>query len=488
MEWRLCRVGSGGPPSGTMSLLGSWDDLAERERELGIMEGQPFLLAPDGWPDRDVISYLNSGSFRRLATESQKSYATDLKVHLTFLASQGIDWRDATVNHFLDYEFWRRRDSRNVRRVGGAKFARELAACRRFYEWQVRRGTMDRSPVEVDEVWRRDGTVGAAVRLRPSNARSSRVKWLTPLAYRRWRDVGLSGYGADGLRDGRWRGRNDIRNAAFSDLLWLSGLRLREAATLLSLEIPEPGGGGFTRGRVGEAAAKGGGRDFWASDRSLRGMDAYRDSTRAAAVRRAQEEGRYAELDGAMVMSSPSADRRIDLTDERGVTGRVSLDALSAEDRCKLFVEGGGGLEPAMVWLTESGMPMPYPTWQKVFAVASARCASQGVEIRCHPHMLRHSFALWMLVTLMRAFDRRFGLTPKERDEYRKLFGDPYVCVQTLLGHRSRETTERIYLEPVIGLQVEHFLNGEGDEEGESAEALLSQIAQSSTLVQDEPR
>ena len=239
-QWRMCLVRADSPPSGTSSLLAAWGDLAERERGLGISPGRPFLLRPDGWPDRDVLAYFNSGSFRRLALQTQVSYATDLKVHLSFLASQGRDWRDATVDTFWDYEFWRRRDSHNTRRIGGAKWARELAACRRFYEWQVRRGAISSSPVVVDEVRRRDGSVGAAVRLRPSNARTARVKWLTPLAYRRWRDVGLGGYGADGLRDVSWGGRNDVRNMAFADLLWSSGLRVREAATLLSLELPTP--------------------------------------------------------------------------------------------------------------------------------------------------------------------------------------------------------------------------------------------------------
>ena len=442
VAWRMCRVRAGGPASGVLSLLGSWDDLVERERRLGISEGQPFLLRPDGWPDRDVLAYFASGSFRRLALQSQMAYAWDLKVFLSFLSSQGVDWRDATVDTFLDFEFWRRRDSRNVRRIGGAKFARELAACRRFFEWAVRRGVIDRSPVEVDEVRHRDGTVRSAVRLRPSNARSSRVKWLTPRAFRRWRNVGLGGYGTDGLRDCSWRGRNDARNVAFADMLWSSGLRLREGATLLSFEVPGSfGGGAFIRGRVGGAVAKGAGRDFWVSHRAVRTIEGYMDSARAAAVRRAQEKGRYNMLDGVMVVSSVTSNRQVIFTDERGVSGRVSLDALSAEDRCKVFVEGDGGLEPAMVWLTESGMPMPHDTWKKVFARANARCVSQDVDIRCHPHMLRHSFALRMLVTLMHTFDRRLGLTPQDRKEYRRLFGDPYVVVQMMLGHRSRETT-----------------------------------------------
>ena len=109
VEWRMCRVRADSPPSGALSLLGAWGDLAARERDLGIAPGQVFLLRPDGQPDRDVLAYFNSSSFRRLALQTQVSYVTDLKVHLSFLASQGLDWRDATADTFLKYEFWRRR-------------------------------------------------------------------------------------------------------------------------------------------------------------------------------------------------------------------------------------------------------------------------------------------------------------------------------------------------------------------------------------------
>ena len=53
-----------------------------------------------------------------------------------------------------------------------------------------------------------------------------------------------------------------------------------------------------------------------------------------------------------------------------------------------------------------------------------------------------------------------------------------------LLGHRSRETTESIYLEPVKSLEVERFLNGDGEDD-ESAVALLSRVAQASSQVLD---
>ncbi|MGH3633749.1 site-specific integrase [Mycobacterium sp.] len=489
-NWRFCRAGGTKWTGGFSSpLLEGWDDLDEIESGLGIRPGQLFLLRPDGTADQAVIAYFASPTFQRLARDTRDSYAKDLKVFLSFLARHGTDWRQATHETVLDYEYWRRRDNDNPSRVSGTKFARELAACGGFYRWQVEDGAIESSPVVSVVVRNRSGKESTRPQLQPTNVRSVKVKWLTPRAYRRWRDVGLGGYDADGLPSERWRGRNDGRNVAMSDLMWASGLRLREAGTLLLPEVPEAAGGEqYVRGGVGEAVAKGSGREFWVSRRALQRIDGYLKSTRADAVRRAQLAGRYDEVDGRMLVTAINARGDITYEDERARSGRTHFDALDSETRQRLFRPTAAGIEPLALWLTEAGNPMPYLTWEAVFSHASKRCKKLGVPISCHPHMLRHSFALRMLVTLIHVFDRRLGLSEQERLEYRHLFGDPWVLVQTMLGHVELSTTRSCYLEPVQGLQVDMFLNA--DAEDDSVQALLGRIAQSSARVQDvgEPR
>ena len=282
--------------------------------------------------------------------------------------------------------------------------------------------------------------------------------WLTPRQYRRWRDVGLRGYGVDNLRDSSSRGRNASRNRAFADTLWSSGLRLSEAAALLNWEVPaESPGKSFSRGQVAVPAATGADRDFWISAEALRAIDAYRTSERTAAVRRARRKGRYDDLRGITV-ASPD---------------RVSLDHLSVGDRRRLFIEGDGGLEPASLWLTASGMPMDQVSWKKVFQIANARCASAGVEIHCHPHMLRHSFAF-------RIIDAR--LAGQEL-----WLGDPFMLVQTLLGLRSLKTTFQTYfkLHPEEHRRYGEALREENDPDA-SLNDLLVQIAETREREREE--
>jgi integrase len=157
----------------------------------------------------------------------------------------------------------------------------------------------------------------------------------------------------------------------------------------------------------------------------------------------------------------------------------------------RLFTQGERGLEPLWLWLAEDGRPMAYESWEKVFAAADTRVAAaftaagcrdakHRAAITCRPHMLRHSFALYMLVALHHALDRRFGLTPEERRHFRHVYGDPWVMVRDLLGHRSEQTTRLIYLEPLNGLQVRSLLDHDED-----LDALLSRVAASSRLVMD---
>lgn len=433
-------------------------ELAVRERSAGLGPGQPFLLRPDGAPDVDVLAFFASASFKLLSELTQSSYAKDLRLFLSFLESQGRQWRNATPSDLLDFEYWRRRDPDNEDRVSGAKFGRELAACKKFFAWQHKRGVIANDPA-ADEVVPAGG--GGSRSLRPRDARPVRVKWLAPGAYRQWRDVGLAGRWPDGAADRSWRGRNDGRNLAFADLLWSSGLRLREAGTLLVQELPAVDvPGQFLRARVGAGVAKGRGRDFWMAASARRQLEGYVLSTRAEAVSRARREGRYEDLPGRLVVVGHDRSG-LRVRDGDGRVRTVDVDQLGWRERASLFVQEEDGLAPAMLFLGEAGLPMRYESWEAVFSAANRRCARSGVPVSCYPHMLRHSFALRMLVSLLHAFDRRMGLTPEERRDYRMLFGDPWTLVQTLLGHTNPQTTRDIYLEPVSGLQVDLFLDAD---------------------------
>ena len=117
----MWRLGRSLPERATTLPLVGEASIREREAALGLRPGQPFLLQPDGSPDPDVLAYFFSPSFGLLSDQTQLSYAKDLRLFLSFLQGQGRPWRDASVDDALDYEFWRRRDERNTRRVSASR-------------------------------------------------------------------------------------------------------------------------------------------------------------------------------------------------------------------------------------------------------------------------------------------------------------------------------------------------------------------------------
>ena len=58
------------------------------------------------------------------------------------------------------------------------------------------------------------------------------------------------------------------------------------------------------------------------------------------------------------------------------------------------------GSNPRALWLGEHGMPITASGWKQVFAAANGRCERAGVAVSCHPHLLRHSFAVVTLEQL----------------------------------------------------------------------------------------
>ncbi|MDT2006896.1 integrase [Rhodococcus opacus] len=483
-EWLLYWTSRDVPvPQGFLPQLDAWNTIDSRERALSIEPGTPILIDPTGRVDPRLAYFLRRSRFAFLAEETKHAYAKDYRLFFSFLHQREKQWDQADHEDIDDYESWRRRSEDNPRRIGGSKWARELAAFKLLYGWALAVGHIARSPVLTHTVRRRDGTVLEVANNGPKDVRASNVKWLTPRTYRLWRDIGLRGYDAAGLPQQGWRGRNDGRNAAFADLLFDSGLRLREGGSLLAPEVPHAlEDQVYYEGTVAAAIAKRRERMFYVSAAALAGVTTYMATTRRAAIRRAQRQGRYHRLPGMRIVTriSLSKDCRVEWEDRLGRRGDDAIRLIGERGRRLLFIEGTSGPEPLALWLTEGGMPMDYRSWEAVFRSANQRCAQFGKPIITTPHVCRHSFALKMLVTLHRALDQRFGLSREERDDLRKVYGDAFALVKDLLGHRSEQTTRETYLEPLNGIRLATMLDG-----SEDLDAVLARVAASSRRVMD---
>ncbi|WP_433258266.1 site-specific integrase [Streptosporangium sp. CA-135522] len=455
----------------------------------GTRSGRFFLLGPDGVPDDRVNAFFAAPRIRNRAELTGRKYAVGLGVWLSFLEVLGRTWWEASEDDVAEFKFWRMSDPRNPGRVSGGTVHGNLVAVSSFYQWAERRfGVVN--PVNRREI-RRDGEVhvGRGYEASPHVIRDSDVKWFDPAGYRRWCEIGLRGFGVDGLEDESWRGRNDQRDCAFADGLYGTGLRLQEWGSVLDLELPpdDPRRGFYTCW-LADACAKGGrGRRYWMPRSVLVDVLAYLEGARAAAIRRAQAKGRYERLAGVRLVERLLGNGRLELrTLATGELATVSLDTLRPTARRRLFRQTGRGLEPMAVWLNEDGLPRDHHGWEKTFERANERVAKAGlIGMEATPHRLRHSMALrWYSIGRL-SYELRLGhLTSEEMKDFRAQFGDVWQLMQTLLGHSTVTTTMSVYLEPFrsldVSLLIEHI-------EGAGMAALLAELLDKHPRVHTDP-
>lgn len=126
----------------------------------------------------------------------------------------------------------------------------------------------------------------------------------------------------------------------------------------------------------------------------------------------------------------------------------------------------------------------PAKAWHKTVARANQRvprALGDGAgrpSLWCHPHMLRHSFALrWYCIATAVAWSLTSGMSPAEQRDFRHQTGDVWYLIATLLGHCSAETTRGVYLEPFQGLQVEQLLAVMEADDRAALERLVETVA-----------
>jgi len=394
---------------------------------------------------------------------SNANRARALARFLNFLhaARGGKDWRQASEADHMAFHHWRRRDPSGPR-VSGSTWSQEVAHVNQFYAWAVGRKLVGEMPIPQRErrpapfgmllgAVNAEGTVPATY---AHDEGGEKVEWLPPASYRLWRDVGLRGYGPDGLPSSRFKGRWAARNATFTDLMVRTGLRLSEQAHLTVFELPlRPAGGGYQRFWLPGAIAKFfSSRWVYVPHSAVRDLAAFAQFDRAEVVAQAQAAGRYRAWRRPLVIADAA---RPQLVRVAGAGGRaMKLAELSAPERRRVLVETEAGLEPALFWLGEGGQPLSVSTWKSVFAQGNGRCRRQGVDVSCHAHLLRHSFAVVTLEQLQRGHIAALAdLSPQQRGHYTRIFGDPLDWVRRRLGHRSVLTTS-IYLHALAELEM----------------------------------
>lgn len=459
-----------------------------RENDLE-KEGQPYFLDEQGLPHEPANAFFASGRMRNRSVLTNEKYARVVRLWLNFLEVRGLSSHEVTERELFDFKFWRRTDMNNPRRVSGSTWQVDLAAIMSFSRWgHEHRGlpllaSYGAAVSNEQFPFRNPRRAGGA-----STIRTADVKWLTPAAYRAWRDIGVLGKDPSGGERDRWRPRSEVRDSAFADGLYGSGLRIQEWASLLTPEMREPvEGRGYATLRLADACAKGErGHKFWIRRDVVNGVLNYLDGPRSAQVRSAWRSGVYGTLAGVRIVREMRDDGLWTIEGSQAELTQVNVNDLRPSERRLLFRRTREGLVPLSLWLNEDGLPRPKRSWYSMFNRANARVERAGVDrLRCLPHMLRHSFALrWYAVGRLVWDSRNSTAATDHMRDFRYQFGDTWNLVQTMLGHSDVNTTKRIYLEPFQHLDIQMLLeHGSNDL---AAETIL-QVLRDNPRVRFEP-
>ena len=375
------------------------------------------------------------------------------------------------ANDLSEWKEWRTDPIRNEKSISGATWNKEVAALSLFFRWAVKRKHTVENPLEEFgpelKFKGRDTTRAEAGGWKSKNARVHRVDWIEPETFRLWSNVALRGYAVRTSRAGKlvgagedhsFRGRNTQRNATFVETVYFCGTREGETSLLLTMELPRKSPDAFAEMRIPSSITKTGrSRTIvmpWLVDGLIR---RYVQQDRRRAVALGRRHGHY---------DDPRWHKITDHRLRRGeievqINGRrtwVSHDELLGPARRWLLVQIGDDWEPAMLWLTESGLPADQRNMIKVIQRATEKwelaCTAAGFTSSVpYPtaKTLRYSFALNWLIAWHRVIDDELGSAPAAYSPSR--YEDAYIAVQWQLGHRDLQTTMDAYLLAVKDLR-----------------------------------
>lgn len=461
--WRVVRLDA---HSQRVTVICAQVDAGEARQNLRT--DYEFLQAPDYSVDPWLSRLFNSRGWRSLAPTTRHSYIRSLCRFIQHLHDLGVRWDAASTDDYEQFEDERLNGDYNPRVVENSTFAKDYAAI----AWLYRRAFRDQ---KCDL-----GRDLSSLAPRGTSFRGTgRTMWADPSAIRHWCQVGLAGYTWNGIPVAEAEKAGAGRNWAFVDLLLATGLRSAEATGLSILEEPAA-----LQGQQGSALlpgklAKGGrSRRFYFPPALKSQIDAYVSSGRRDAVEFARGKGVYdaPHFQRAFYPSPSQAsnqhqsarhvlDSDPELTIRRldGTEVSRKLSQLDRHERARTILETGDGPEPLALWLSLGGTPLQVGSWQKVFRLANERHLAAAPQpdqsLALRPHMLRHTFALVRYLAAERVLDKRWGLSLEQRREMVPDGSQASKYIQALLGHSSSETTERIYLAPVMDLRQRHLLS-----------------------------
>lgn len=423
------------------------DAFAYVSRPGALKEGTPFFFDSHMRPAEPLVSFFLDMA-KTLKAKSLQDYTYDA-LDLTEFLENELDPPVGLLSVIEEDLVAYREDCTEHRESpdAPATWKRRRATINGFYEWAEDQKLIDKRPYFRRRNGRDVLSWGATTQLD--------VRHLTWRQWNFFKQVGLRGYLPDGRVDRAYRGRSPLRNSAAPELAITTGTRLQEFSCLLDIEVGPPRRDGSPAEVKLQAIAKYGlPRTVMVQDPTLRELDMYRRTERAAQVRAAAK-ALWRRRDELYIVDDIDL-RRMKVRgrlDGRRRTFRV--ESMNADKRRRAVIEGNHGLEPMALFVGRGGTMPTRQRWEQIFDEAHLRALRLSEEhevgfvmpreVRIHD--TRHTFAVYMLRLLTKLILR------EEAEEYLAgghtgyltdhISRNPLLILQDLLGHRRPSSTLR---------------------------------------------
>ena len=364
-------------------------ELKDDMKGLGIVDGMPFTVDSAFQVDREINDFLWSlPTPSRQSKNSWKSYAQAISMYFRFLDAAGIEWKNATYDTLLKYYRARRNPmDPSLDQVSSRTWKMDLTAIKCLYKWALENAVIANLPFSLEETNFNNGFYETTIESTGLEERT-RQKDIQFIHIKDFKDK---------LLPALQESRNGVRNTALCLLLISTGLRISEAGNLKLSSLPDPDASKYAGRKTCVMSILGKGkkrRSIRIPKHVLRELYHYIDNERMDSVSR-------------------------------------FLKANKSKKRA-----------PDYVFLSESGRQISIRAMQKLITVGGRKAG-----IYAHPHIFRHSFAIFQLSAMIRSTVHNKDIDMGgDMERYRTIFHDPLRDLQRLMGHSSIATTF-IYLD-----------------------------------------
>lgn len=393
-----------------------------------LVDGFPVIVDQAGVPVEIFLAFFLSRSGAALSTLAQ--YAQALVRFLDFLEDHGRSSPlEATSQDLTAYRHYRTTTARKP--VSQYSFRVEASALRQFYTWAVSAGHLARNPVKPLSRRGRDS-------LSTNRLRHSKIRHIDDVLYGALLRAAADYSPATSIRCA------PERNVAAIKTFVTTGLRLRELASLLTLDIdaglPLQHALSVEMESITKYKIN---RNILIPLSTINAIRRYRKTERPNVVYRHQHSLRR-QLGASFLVHHFDHDTRAISGTWEGRYREYSLHQLPVDMRRKAVrVTPDHTIEPLCLFLSECrGLGMTRSGWEGVFTAISEQMVRQDPDDRrirkVTPHDLRHTFAINYLRAAQRDRSRKIdGGHPQLGPPLR----DPLIDLQELLGHATAAQT-----------------------------------------------